>query len=52
MSVVEDRLVRPLTTWTLDQLKDFLCDRHLLVTVVKLELVNRVGACYDTEFLE
>ena len=50
--MTEDPLVRPLTTWTVDQLKDFLRDRHLLVTGVKLELVNRVGACYDTEFLE
>ena len=25
---------------------------NLPVTGVKLELVNRVGACYDTEFLE
>jgi len=52
MSVAQDPLVCPLTTWTVDQLKVFLCDRHLPVTGVKLELVNRVGACYDTEFLE
>ena len=52
MNVSEDPLVRPLTTWTVDQLKDFLGDRHLPITGTKAELVNRVGACYDTEFLE
>jgi len=40
MSVAQDPLVCPLTTWTVDQLKDFLRDRHLPVTGVKLELVN------------
>lgn len=48
----KDPLVCPLTTWTVDQLKVFLGDRRLPVTGVKLELVNRVRACYDTEFLE
>ena len=47
--MTEDLLVRPLTTWTVNQLKDFVRDHHLPVTGVKLELVNRVGACYDTE---
>ena len=41
-----------MTTWTVDQLKDFLRDHHVPVTVTKSELVNRVGACYETEFLE
>ena len=48
MSVAQDPLVCPLTTWTVDHLKDFLRDRHLPVTGVELELVNRVGAGYDT----
>lgn len=37
---VKDPLLCPLTTWTVDQLKDFLHHRHLPVTEVKLELVN------------
>lgn len=42
----------PLSSWTVDLLKDFLREHHLPVTGVKAELVKRVGDCFDTMFFE
>jgi len=42
----------PLTSWTVDQLKEYLKEHHLPVTGVKSELVKRVKDCVDILFYE
>lgn len=38
--------------WTVDQLKQYLCDQHLPTTGIKAELVERMEDCIDAIFLE
>ncbi len=42
----------PLTSWTVDQLKEYLKEHHVPVTGVKSELVKRVKNCVDILFYE